>query len=147
MTLDRAVRLSEIQEYLGSHITGYGLKGAYEALVAEGEGCWSFCYAGDKNLCYFVCMGWHDVGDDPTGGPWEVFLKIGRQSRKAAMQCDFDLDFEMPWYGNGELYDTLTPVAGKSTGHEYWDELANFAKKSALHVFETFGEPDEESED
>lgn len=63
------------------------------------------------------------------------------------MQCDFDLDFEMPWYGNGELYDTLTPVAGKSTGHEYWDELANFAKKSALHVFETFGEPDEESED
>lgn len=154
--MDVTERLAEIKEYLESNITGAALKSAYASLVAEGEGCWSFCYAGDEKLCYFVCMGWHDMGDDPTGGPWEVFLKIGRQSRKSIMQCDFDLDFDMPWYEGGELYDTLTPVAplpvngdpnGKPMGYENWGELADFAKESAMYAFKTFGNPEEEPED
>lgn len=94
-------------------VTGKELKEWYEWLVHEKDGCCSVHFASTEKYRYFVCMGWHHYDDevvkDEHGNPvtgrwgvkykptWKIAWKIGRQTHCNAMQCDFDVDFEMPY--------------------------------------------------
>lgn len=160
-------------------VTGKELKKHYEWLVREKEGCCFVYFARTEKYRYFVCMGWHHYDDemvkDEHGNPvtgrygvkykpiWKIAWKIGRQTHNNAMQCDFDIDFEMPWntkaycdkmnagltakerrrgvrYVEGEVYDTTEIVClkdGKTTpeGYRDWNALAAHIRKTAREVF------------
>ena len=95
-------------------VTGKSVRGWVEWLVREQDGCCSVCFATTDKYRYCVCVGWRKVDvDDGPGEPvkvgssvmythrsheeWRVYWKIGRQTRNNSMQCDLDVDFEMPY--------------------------------------------------
>lgn len=101
-------------------VTGKTLKKWYEGLVREQAGCCSVPFASTEKHRYFVCMGWQSgygpasdekwYGKDGRPRPafcppvdpkeehdgWRICWKIGRQTHNSIMQCDYDIDFEMP---------------------------------------------------
>lgn len=103
------------------HVTGKVLKDWWEWLVREQEGCCSVNFASTEKYRYCVCMGWRSGfgpaseerwrGKDgkwhqafcPPVDPkeadkgWRICWKIGRQTHNNIMQCDYDIDFEMPY--------------------------------------------------
>lgn len=110
-------------------------------LRENGCGCCSLQFADTDMYRYFVCMGWHDMGE----GGWSICWKIGRQTRNSAMQCDLDLDFEMPFVTEGmakadgslvegDVDDTLE-VVGNPVDSRGWDALAADMRKEARRVF------------
>ena len=102
-------------------VTGETLKGWWEWLAREQAGCCSINFASTKKYRYCVCMGWQsgygpesdvqwfgkdgklrpafcppvDPGEAEEG--WRICCKIGRQTHNNIMQCDYDVDFEMPY--------------------------------------------------
>ena len=102
-------------------VTGKELKRWWEWLVREQVGCCSVHFASTEKYRYCVCMGWQsgygkaseeqwqdenekwrpafcppvDPKDEADG--WRICWKIGRQTHNNAMQCDYDIDFEMPY--------------------------------------------------
>ena len=102
-------------------VTGKELKKWWEWLVREQAGCCSVHFASTDKYRYCVCMGWRSgfgpaseekwVGKDgrlrPSFCPpvdqkeaadgWRICWKIGRQTHNNIMQCDYDIDFEMPY--------------------------------------------------
>jgi hypothetical protein len=103
------------------NVTGKLLKDWWEWLVREQEGCCSVHFASTEKYRYCVCMGWLsgygpasdekwfgkcgglrpafcppvDPKEDDKG--WRICWKIGRQTHNNIMQCDYDIDFEMPY--------------------------------------------------
>ena len=102
-------------------VTGKGLKRWWEWLVREQAGCCSIPFASTDKYRYFVCMGWQSgygpasnekwYGKDGRPRPafcppvapgrekdgWRICWKISRQTHNSIMQCDYDIDFEMPY--------------------------------------------------
>lgn len=102
-------------------VTGKELKKWWEGLAREQAGCCSVHFASTDKYRYCVCMGWQSgygpaseekwYGKDgrprlafcPPVDPKEedegqrICLKIGRQTHNNIMQCDYDVDFEMPY--------------------------------------------------
>ena len=142
-------------------VTGKTVKGWYEWLRANDCGCCSVYFEGNDKYRYCVCMGWHDNGTDENGKQqWVVAWKIGRQTHNNAMQCDFDVDFEMPYvteemakahpdlYCAGDVDSTLETVEcariasgphkgqwGKPAGYLSWEALATQMRKTARRVW------------
>ena len=103
------------------NVTGKMLKDWWEWLVREQMGCCSVNFASTEKYRYCVCMGWRSGfgpaseerwrGKDgklhqafcPPVDPkeadegWRICWKIGRQTHNNIMQCDYDIDFEMPY--------------------------------------------------
>jgi len=144
-----------------SEITGKTVRSWYEWLDKEGNGCSSLCYQSDDKYNYAVCMGWHDLGDVPKEknySHWVIAWKIGRQTRNNVMQCEFDIDFEMPYNEDGDLDDTLEtierkvvkhgcighPRMGAPVGYKSWDELARQMRKTARRIWDTWKEVSDE---
>lgn len=120
-------------------VTGKFVKESVEWLEKEQMGCCSVCFATDDTYNYAVCIGWHDSGDG-----WVVAWKIGRQTTNNVMQCDFDVDFEMP-YGDesGDVDDTLETIevtGGKPVGYRSWADLAAYMRKVARRVWNDWKE-------
>ena len=94
-------------------LTGKMVKEWYAWLRKQDMGCCSVWFASTDKYRYCVCMGWHHYDDemvlDGHGNPvttklgvkyrpvWKVAWKIGRQTYNNIMQCDLDVDFEMPY--------------------------------------------------
>lgn len=94
-------------------LTGKVVKDWFTWLQKDQEGCCSIWFDSTGKYRYVVCMGWHHYDDEPvldeSGNHvrengfakfkpvWKVAWKIGRQTHNNIMQCDFDLDFEMPY--------------------------------------------------
>ena len=102
-------------------VTGKELKKWWEWLAREQEGCCSIHFASTDKYRYCVCMGWQSgygpasdeewCGKDGRMRPafcppvppgeadagWRICWKIGRQTHNNIMQCDYDVDFEMPY--------------------------------------------------
>lgn len=50
-----------------------------------------------------IALGWHDNGED-----WVIAYKVGRIT---SLQCDFDVDFPMPYdCETGDVYDTCNTI-------------------------------------
>ena len=121
-------------------IDGKTLKGWYEWLKEQDCGC---CHMkiGDTELHEVdVCMGWHQYEEAASGGKnkpvWKIAWKIGWQSPHNAMQCDFDVDFDMPGPCNkyGDAYDTLSEVVEPGTMKD-WNSIAAEINKTAKDAF------------
>ena len=120
-------------------VTGKFARSSVKWLHARQMGCCSICFATDDRYNYSVCIGWHDGGHG-----WEVAWKIGRQTTNNIMQCDFDVDFEMPYSDeSGDVDDTLETievVGGKPVGYRSWAELASRMRDEARRVWRDWKE-------
>lgn len=162
-------------------LTGRLVKEWYNWLRAEGDGCCSVCFDSTGKYDYAVCMGWHHCDDDPVvdekgnqvyeglvpkyRAVWKIAWKIGRQTRNSIMQCDFDVDFEMPYDNEtGDVDDTLETIEcekivhkpykcwGKTwhpwrwsvpAGYRDWNALAARMRRQARRVFKDWKDEDE----
>ena len=137
-------------------IDGKTLKDWYEWLKEQDCGC---CHMkiGDTELHEVdVCMGWHqyeeeETRDEVSGGRrfkpvWKIAWKIGWQGFRNAMQCDLDVDFDMPGPCNeyGDVYDTLSEVGEPETMKD-WNKLAGEINKTARDAFKRAVEIDEKA--
>lgn len=178
-------------------VTGKELKKWYEWLVREQAGCCSVHFASTGNYRYCVCMGWMSgygpASDEkwydkygwlrpafcPPVSPkeadegWRSCCKIGRQTHNNAMQCDYDVDFEMPYVTEamaeddpelceGDVDDTNHDVLlkwgrvtkdrngriesirlGAPVGCRSWDDFARHVRKTARRVWRDWKDCDE----
>lgn len=126
-------------------VTGKFVKESVKWLKKEQMGCCSICFATDVKYNYAVCIGWHDLGDN-----WSIAWKIGRQTTNNIMQCDFDIDFEMPYSDeSGDVDDTLETievVGGKPVGYRSWADLAAYMRKVAQRVWWDWAEEEKDEE-
>lgn len=134
-------------------VTGDWVKSTVRLLEKEQMGCSSLWFDTDAKDNYAVCIGWHHYDDKrlPDGkyeAVWKVAWKIGRQSHRNASQCDFDIDFEMPY--NPETGDVdctcevIDVVDGKPEGYASWAELAAYMRKTARRVWNDWKEENED---
>lgn len=141
-------------------IDGKTLKSWYEWLKEQDCGC---CHMkiGDTELHEVdICMGWHQFEEDSEktiprkiGNTvvyireckpvWKIAWKIGWQGFNNGMQCDLDIDFDMPWPCNeyGDVYDTLSEV-GEITAMKDWNRLAAEINRTAKEVYKAACEID-----
>ena len=131
------MRFTELKE-----VTGSWLRESFAWLVKEQMGCCSICFSSDSKYNYAVCVGWHDLGDGPKENNyhhWVVAWKIGRQTPDNALQCDFDIDFEMPYSEeSGDVDDTVEEIEVdriKPVGYKSWDALASYIRKEARRIW------------
>lgn len=131
------MRFAELKE-----VTGSWLRDSFAWLNAEQMGCCSICFASDSKYDYSVCIGWHDLGDGPKEDGyhhWVIAWKIGRQTLNNAMQCDFDVDFEMPYNEEtGDVDDTVEKIevdGRKPAGYKSWGALASHIRKEAQRIW------------
>lgn len=87
-----------------------------------------------------VCVGWHNYGDGPKDkdyANWKICWKIGWQTFNNGMQCDFDIDFDMPCPCNeqGDVYDTVSEI-GEIRSMKDWNRLAAEINRTAKDAFE-----------
>lgn len=109
------------------------LKQWWDGLMADKCGCRHLEYAVDGNdgQVYSVCMGWHNADDKPV-----IAWKIGRQSSINAMQCDLDIDFEMPYDPeSGEVDDTLVTI---ETEPADWSGVIKDIRTAARRIAKTW---------
>lgn len=130
-------------------ITGDAVRKAHATLWTEGNGCWAVCFATDSKYNYAVCIGWHDTGSSPARrGGWKIAWKIGRQTTNNVMQCDFDVDFDLPYDPKtGDVDDTLETIevmGGRPVGHRSWAALATRMRKTARRVWKDWKEVEDE---
>ena len=97
------------------YVTGDQLKNAadYLASTKEQGGCyhWKVCSQGDKDIA--IVLGWTNGFDknDPDkdkyqDDTWRLAVKVGYQPSNSIMQCDYDVDFNLPyWPENGDVLD------------------------------------------
>lgn len=120
-------------------VTGKFVKESVEWLREQANGCCSICFATDDRYNYAVCIGWHDVGDG-----WVLAWKIGRQALNNIMQCDLDVDFELPYSDeSGDVDDTLETIEvvdGKPVGYRSWSDLASRIRSEARRVWRDWKE-------
>ena len=126
-------------------VTGKFIKESVEWLEKEQMGCCSVCFATDDTYNYAVCIGWHDSGDG-----WVVAWKIGRQTTNNVMQCDLDVDFEMPYNPKtGDVDDTLETIEvvdGRPVGYRSWADLAAHMRKVARRVWREWAEEEDNND-
>ena len=178
-------------------VTGKELKKWWEWLVREQAGCCSIHFASTEKYRYCVCMGWRSgygpaseelwLDEDWKWSPafcppvtpseekdgWRICWKIGRQTHNNIMQCDYGVDFEMPyvteamakadpWLVEGDVDDTNDAVLlkwGKATkdrngriksmrlgapvGYRSWGDFAKYVRKTARRVWRDWKDNDE----
>ena len=125
--------------------TGAWLKGCVDWLVKTQGGCCHLKFDTDVENDYCICVGWHDYTGDPKDGDsrYKIAWKIGRQSIKNAMQCDFDIDFEMPYNPEtGDVDDTRHVLDPLPKTKRDWEREAMTARKEARRIWREWAEED-----
>ena len=119
-------------------MNGQILKNSYLWLSRGGMGCCSQMYARVDDIGVYLCMGYMQEG--------QIAWKIGLQKLRlggpvSVMQCDFDIDFEMPEDDKGNVIDTPEYINvdenGEPEGYGTWDNLFEEMKKRAQLVVNT----------
>ncbi|MCF0232675.1 MAG: hypothetical protein HUJ63_10540, partial [Enterococcus sp.] len=123
-------------------VTGKWLEKCRDFLIEADGGC---CHAvigeDDDRMLYAVVVGWGQTGD---GTEYTPTCKIGRQPSNSIMQCDFDIDFEMPWGGPcGDVDDTREEIGLKPMTAREWDRLAAEMRKQARRIWRTYAVKDD----
>ena len=128
--------------------TGEWLKGCVDWLVETKCGCCHLKFGTDAENDYCICVGWHDCGAKGAKGPdddgYRVAWKIGRQSVRNAMQCDLDIDFEMPCDPKtGDVDDALRVLYHVPTTKRDWEQEATSARREARRIWREWAEDGE----
>lgn len=171
------------------YVTGKELKECWEWLAREQMGCCSVNIANTEKYRYCVCMGWQSgygpaseekwygkdgrlrpafcppVDPEEESRGWRICWKIGRQTHNNIMQCDYDIDFEMPYVTEamakadpelceGDVDDTDSVLVlkwgkvvtgrngriksmrlGAPVGYRSWDDFAKYVRRIARRVW------------
>ena len=130
--------------------TGKWLKDCVDWLVKT-NGCCYLKFGTDAKNDYCVCVGWHDCGAKGEKGPeddgYRIAWKIGRQSVRNVMQCDLDIDFEMPYNPEtGDVDDTLHVLDPLPKTKRDWEREATLARKEARRIWREWTENNNEEE-
>ena len=179
------------------NVTGRELKKWWEWLAREQAGCCSVNFASTDKYRYCVCMGWqsgYGPADDEKwfdeyGAPhkafcppvtpgeanagWRICWKIGRQTHNNIMQCDYDIDFEMPYVTEkmakddpelceGDVDDTNADIPlkwgkvttgrngriksmrlGAPVGYRSWEGFAKYVRRVARRVWRDWRDHDD----
>ena len=126
--------------------TGVWLKGCIDWLVKTQGGCCHITFDVDAKDDYCICVGWHDYTGDPKDGDsrYKLAWKIGRQSIRNVMQCDFDIDFEMPYNPEtGDVDDTLHILDPLPKTKRDWEREATLARKEARRIWREWAEEED----
>lgn len=130
---------------LRSYVTAKEVKKACEWLKDNQSGCVHYDMFRFGGMTYSIVFGvWGDE-DDPG-----IYRKIARQPVDSALQCDFEVDWNMPvWLdddGNeiGDVWDSMDrigsvdmPVGGNSgVDMAIWRVNASTANECILYVYE-----------
>ena len=129
--------------------TGKWLKGCVDELLKTQSGCCHLTFDVDTKDDYCICVGWHDYTGDPKDGDnrYKLAWKIGRQSIKNVMQCDFDIDFEMPYNPEtGDVDDTINVLDPLPKTKRGWEREATFARKEARRIWREWAEEEEDDD-
>lgn len=130
-------------------VTGRFAEDSVKWLEKEQMGCCSVCFATDDKYNYAVCIGWHRCDDERKpdgtyGEVWKIAWKVGRQTTNNVLQCDFDVDFEMPYDPEtGDVDDTLDTIEvtdGLPAGYRSWAALAAHMREEARRVWNDWKE-------
>lgn len=179
------------------NVTGKTLRGWWEWLVREQAGCCSVHFASTEKYRYCVCMGWQSgygpASDEKWRGKdgklrqafcppvypeeaaegWRICWKIGRQTHNNVLQCDYDVDFEMPYVTErmakadpelveGDVDNTNDDVVlkwgkvvtgrngriksmklGVPVYYRSWEDFAKYVRKTARRVWRDWKDNDE----
>ena len=138
--------MSKITNYTRRKIaecTGVWLKNCVDWLVKTQGGCCHLKFDTDAKNDYCICVGWHDYTGDPKDGDsrYKIAWKIGRQSVRNVMQCDLDIDFEMPYNPEtGDVDDTLHVLDPLPKTKRDWEREATIARKEARRIWREWAE-------
>ena len=127
--------------------TGAWLKDCVDRLVKTQSGCYHLKFDTDAKNDYCICVGWHDYTGDPKDGDsrYKLAWKIGRQSIRNVMQCDFDIDFEMPYNPeSGDVDDTINILDPLPKTKRDWEREATIARKEARRIWREWAEDRDE---
>lgn len=79
-----------------------------------------------------IVVGWSDgfeeakEGTPNADGTWRICAKVAYQHANNAMQCDFDIDWAMPYnQDTGDVDDTTTEVSGTADEVAWLNEEAS----------------------
>ena len=143
--------MAKITNYTRRNIakcTGKWLKGCIYWLVKTQGGCCHLKFDTDVENDYCICVGWHDYTGDPKDGDsrYKLAWKIGRQSVRNVMQCDLDVDFEMPYSEeSGDVDDTLHVLDPIPKTKRDWEREATLARKEARRIWREWAEDEDEA--
>ena len=118
-------------------------------LKKEDCGCCHFVIADTATKYMSICVGWHNNGEG-----WEIAWKIGMESFNNGMQCDLDIDFDMPYdVESGEVYDTLETIVDFANADDDilekldYEAIANSINEAAERAVQYKIEPERKSGD
>lgn len=82
----------------------------------HGYGTYYWIIGEDEENDWAIVLGWvdgfePDPNDDCTDGTWRICAKMAFQSKKSIMQCDYDVDWLMPYDEETmEVYDNEVSI-------------------------------------
>ena len=100
----------------------------------EYSGCWYWTLGNIGSYTFAVVMGWEPGYEDDPDDPLcdenhHLAIKLACQPDNSAMQCDFDVDWEMPYDPEtGDVDDTSTAVYISDTTEHIEDTLSSILK-------------------
>lgn len=80
------------------------------------QGCYYWWLDTDNNgNNWAIVLGWQDGyeednTDELSDKTWHLAAKVAYQPRNSIMQCDYDVDWIMPNYKDGDVWDTNITV-------------------------------------
>lgn len=91
-----------------SYVTANELKKAADYLASTKEQggcyCWKVCANTDDNKDIYIVLGWCDYGNESKENidkyyddKYRLAVKVGYQPSNSTMQCDYDIDFTLPY--------------------------------------------------
>ena len=131
---------------IDEYITAKELKEDVDFLVRNDCGCCRHEIGSDKDgNNWFILVGWQDgfekvSKEDCTDGyasdeTWRIATKIGYQSANNIMQCDFDVDFTMPYNEEtGEVDDTCIKLPKCESETDWEIEAAQLNKFAEIAI-------------
>lgn len=113
-----------------AYVTADELKKAadYLASTKEQGGCyhWKVCANTDDNKDISIVLGWTPFPDEDIScrdkyydNGFRLAAKVGYQPSNSMMQCDYDIDFTLPYNpDNGDVYDDCEYCVYETTDFE-----------------------------
>ena len=90
-------------------VTGKMLLEWAEWLKEKGMGCCHLQVAETDQSVVAICAGFRDYGNNE----WHICAMVAFQAKNNACQCDYDIDWEMPWnVETKDVWDTETEICG-----------------------------------
>ena len=113
-------------------VTEKRLRDSVKSLLDDNCTCCYVTFDKSKNHRISVCVGWTQNGENQ----WQIAWKIGWQKFDNIMQCDFDIDFDMPHTDKGEVYDSeeIILTSRNEFNQVDWNKLAIRIRETARNA-------------